>query len=72
MKHSNKSPFKWAKRVNYYVVIDELIMTEGNWDDNRSHIFKHRRDARVFAKQMSAETGRKMEIRTDHANVPVR
>ena len=70
MKHSNKSPFKWAKRVNYYVVIDELIMTEGNWDDNRSHIFKHRKDARVFAKYQSAITGRRMYIRIDHANVP--
>ena len=65
----NKSPFKWSKIVNYYIVIDELITHEGDWSDNRSHVFSHRRDARVFAKQMSAETGRKMTIKTQPTSV---
>lgn len=69
MKKLNESPFRNGKRVTYYSAIDELVTQSGDWSDDRTHVFKHRRDAKIYAKHQSAVTGRKMFLRETPYNV---
>lgn len=69
MKHLNKNPFRNGKRVTYYGVIDELVTHEEDLSDDRTHIFKHQRDAKIYAKYQAAVTGREMKICVTPYNV---
>ena len=69
MNKLSKSPFRNGKRVTYYSVIDELVTHAGDWSDDRTHIFKHQRDAKIYARQQMLLTGRKMFLMETPYNV---
>ena len=54
--------FVGATCRNCYAVIDSLVREPGDWSDDRSLVFKDGRKARHYARVMTRETGRGMEV----------